>query len=249
MLRLRLTSDRPRAMLVARLCDVAPDGASVRICHGMLNLCHRDSREHPAPLLPGEEVEVELMLDQCAYRLAPGHRLRVALSNSYWPFVWPSPEPVRLVLKAGALNLPVHEGSVGDEWTFPAPEMADGWRHEVLKPGHAARRIEADLLTGVMRLIVEDAGAECENLDHGLITREISREVWSIRPDDPTSAEATIRWTQELSRGEWKVKTDAEARMWCDAEQLHFEAELTAMDGDEEVFRREWRESVERRFV
>ncbi len=40
---LRLASDQPLAFVVARLCDVAPDGSSVRIAHGMLNLCHRHS--------------------------------------------------------------------------------------------------------------------------------------------------------------------------------------------------------------
>jgi putative CocE/NonD family hydrolase len=248
-LRLRLTSDRPRAMLVARLCDVAPEGAAVRICHGMLNLCHRDSREHPSHLVPGEEIAAELVLDQCAYRLAPGHRLRIALSNSYWPFVWPSPEPVRLTLRAGALHLPVHEGSAGDEWTFPAPEMAPAWRHKVHAPGRARRRIEEDLLTGRMSLIVEDEGVECENLDHGLVTRETMREVWSIHPDDPASAEAQIRWTQHLSRCAWRVETEAQARMWCDAEKLHFDAILTAHEGGKEVLRRQWQDSVERAFV
>ncbi len=248
-LRVTLASDKPRAMLVARLCDVGPDGASVRICHGMLNLCHRDSREHPAHLVPGEKVTVDLVLDQCAYRLAPGHRLRIALSNSYWPFLWPSPAPVRLSLSAGELHLPVHEASTGEEWTFPKPEMAPHWKHRVITPGQSARRIEADLLTGRRSLIVEEAGAECENLEHGLVTRENMREVWSIHPGDPTSAKAEICWTQALSRREWKVETEARAIMWSDAEALHFEAELVAREGGGEVLRRHWRDSVERRFV
>lgn len=248
-LRLTLSADRPRAMVVARLCDVAPDGRSVRICHGMLNLCHRDSREHPAPLVPGAAVTVDLTLDQCAYRLAPGHRLRVALSNSYWPFVWPSPEPVRLRLGRGELHLPVHEGGTSDEWRFPEPEMAPAWRHRVLTPGRAARRIEADLLTGRQSLVVEEDGAECENLDHGLVTRETMREVCSVHPDDPASAEATIQWTQALSRGGWRVETEVRSRMWCDADRLHFEAELVAREGNTEAVRRTWRDSVARRFV
>ena len=52
-LTLRLMSDKPKALVVARLCDVAPDGSSVRIAHGMLNLCHRDSREAPSPVPDG----------------------------------------------------------------------------------------------------------------------------------------------------------------------------------------------------
>jgi hypothetical protein len=248
-LRLRLSSDQPRALIVARLCDVGPDGSSVRICHGMLNLCHRKSREHPAHLVPGETFTVDLTLDQCAYRLAPGHRLRIALSNSYWPFVWPSPEPVRLMLTAGELNLPVHQGGTASEWTFPPPEMAPVWRHKVRAPGHVARRIERDLITGRVSLVIEDAGPECENLGHGLVTRETMRERWSVHPSDPASATSEISWTQSLSRGDWKVETTAEARMWSDAQHFHFEAKLVAKEAGDEVLRRDWRESVERRFV
>lgn len=248
-LRLQLCSDRPRAIVVARLCDVAPDGSSVRICHGMLNLCHRKSREHPAHLVPGETFTADLTLDQCAYRLAPGHRLRVALSNSYWPFVWPSPEPVRLTLTAGELNLPVHQGGTTNEWTFPPPEMAPAWRHKVHAPGHAVRRIERDLLTGKVSLVIEDQGPENENLDHGLTTRETMGERWSVHPADPASAISEIRWTQALSRGGWKVETAVEAKMSCDAQHLHFEAELVAFEGGAEVLRRRWRDSVERRYV
>src|SRR5690606_4309191 len=82
---LRLSCDRPRAFVVARLCDVAPDGSSVRIWHGMLNLCHRAGMDRPERIRPGEEMTVTLTLDQMAYRLAPGHRLRLALSTTYWP--------------------------------------------------------------------------------------------------------------------------------------------------------------------
>ena len=53
---LRVASDRPLGFVVARLCDVGPDGSSVRIAHGMRNLCHRDSMETPAVMVPGVVV-------------------------------------------------------------------------------------------------------------------------------------------------------------------------------------------------
>ena len=55
---LELESDRPVAQLAARLCDVAPDGTSLLVTRGVLNLTHRDSHEHPAPLEPGERTRV-----------------------------------------------------------------------------------------------------------------------------------------------------------------------------------------------
>ncbi|MEY4871963.1 MAG: hypothetical protein RLZZ563_1293, partial [Pseudomonadota bacterium] len=154
-LHLRLASDKPLGFVVARLCDVAPDGSSVRIAHGMLNLCHRDSMEHPAPMVPGQVMDVAFDIDHMAYRLAAGHRLRLALSNSYWPFVWPSPEQGCLTMAAGHLALPVHQGSA-NEWTPPEVEHATPWAHRVLRPGRTRRFIEDDLITGTRALIVED---------------------------------------------------------------------------------------------
>ena len=245
---LRVSSDKPLGFVVARLCDVGPEGASVRIAHGMLNLCHRDSMAAPAPMVPGVAVEVAFDLDQMAYRVAAGHRLRLALSNSYWPFVWPSPEAGVLTVTAGSLDLPVHSGS-GTEWVPPAAEGAAPWQHRVLRKGHASRRIEVALVSGKRALVVEDDLGDVENLTHGLCTGETMSERWEIQPDDPLSAKAVQVWEQRLSRLDWSVRTRVEAEMTCTAEDLRMRAKLTAWEGDRVVFEREWDEVVARRFV
>ena len=76
----------------------------------MLNLTHRDSDEHPEPLEPGRRHEVTVPLGAMAYAVPAGHRLRLAVSPTYWPFAWPSAEPVTLSLFTGEgsrLELPV----------------------------------------------------------------------------------------------------------------------------------------------
>jgi len=246
---LRLTSDQPFAFVVARLCDVAPDGASVRICHGMLNLGHRDTMAQPGPVPVGASFDVELTFDLAAYRLAPGHRLRLALSNTYWPFVWPSPRAATLTLLQGTLDLPLHAGSAGDEWSPPAPEAAPEWQRRTLRPGHAARRIEQDLLTGMVALVVENDAGEVENLSHGLITAESMNERWSVHPADPARAEATCEWHQSLRRGAWRVRTRASTRMWVEGNELVMQARLEAWEGEVQVFARETAERVVRDFV
>lgn len=248
-LRLRLSSDKPLAFLVARLCDVAPDGASVRIAHGMLNLCHRQDRANPTPMVPGQVEEVELVLDQMAYRLAPGHRLRLALSNSYWPFVWPSPETVVLSLTAGSLELPVHQGSGQAEWVPPPAETALPWKHRMLREGRATRQIVTDLITGRHALVVEEDLGEAMDLTHGLVIAEQSAERWEIDPKDPLSARATIAWEQRRAREGWKIRTRAEAEMTATATQLVYKARLTAWEGETQIFDRTWQEAVERRCV
>ena len=42
-------------------------------------------REPPVPLTPGEEYEVDVELDACAFRFEPGQRMRVSIAGADWP--------------------------------------------------------------------------------------------------------------------------------------------------------------------
>ena len=88
---LTLAGSRPSALVAVRLCDVAADGASLLVTLGLLNLTHRDSHEHPAPLEPGRSYDVTVRLNAIAHAFQPGRRIRVAVSPTYWPIAWPSP--------------------------------------------------------------------------------------------------------------------------------------------------------------
>ena len=247
-LSLRAASDKPLGFVVARLCDVGPDGASVRIAHGMLNLCHRGSMANPERLVPGQVYDLAFDIDQMAYRLAPGHHLRLALSNAYWPFVWPSSGAGCLTVTGGSLDLPVHDGSAPG-WDAPPAEHAKPWNHRVLRPARTRRHIERDLITGLVALVVEDDLGDAENLDHGLCTGETMTERWEIDPADPLQARARHVWEQRQSRGDWRIRTRAEAEMTGTADLLHMTARLTAWEGDTVIFDRSFDESVPRRFV
>ena len=122
-LELRLASDHPRAQLVARLCDVRPDGGVMLVALGLLNLRHRDGFERARDLVPGETVDAVLALDEVAYRVPAGHRLRLSLSTSYWPFCWPEGHRFALTVSGGTLSLPIRrdasEGGAAD-----APDRA-----------------------------------------------------------------------------------------------------------------------------
>ena len=248
-LRVRLRADQPRAFIVARLCDVAPNGQSVRIAHGILNLCHRDSMEHPSHLTPGEAVTAEVVLDDMAYNLAPGHHLRLALSTTYWPFVWPSPQAATLTLLEGSLHLPVHEGGAADEWVPPAPTSATPSKTRAHSPAQAARRVETDLISGRVALVVEDHSGRVESLDHGLIVEENMVERFEVDPADPSQAVARCEWEQRQSRGDWAIRTHAVAEMRSAPEALVFHATLRAWEGEVLVFEREFSESVPRDFI
>ena len=245
---LTLASDCPKAHLIARLCDVAPNGQSVRIAHGMLNLCHRDDPHHPRPMLPGKAEEVTLRLDQMAYRLPKGHRLRLSLATSYWPFVWPSDANATLTLTAGTITLPTLTQTL-PAWTPPPVETAQPWAHRRLREGHARRVIEHDLIRGTQSLCITDDGGDVENLTHGLCTGETMTERWEIHPADPLSATATHTWEQRLSRGAWRVRTHVTATQTCTATHLHLTAHVRAYEGEVVIFERDYKDAVPRTFV
>ena len=148
-LRLRLAADRPVAQVVARLCDVAPDGTSRLISRGVLNLTHRHGHLDPSPLEPGRFVDIDLRLDAVAWSMPAGHRFRLAISPSYWPTIWPAPELVTLRLLTGPccrLVLPRRAPRPEDDRLAPfgpaegTPRIA----REMLRPAARTRRLVID---------------------------------------------------------------------------------------------------------
>jgi putative CocE/NonD family hydrolase len=246
-LRLRLTSDQPLAFVVARLCAVMPDGCSTRLAHGFLNLCHRTSREAPEPVPVGQEIEIEVTLDQMAVDLQPGQRLRLALSNSLWPFVWPSPVSPRLTLHAGMLDLPIPSPPFAT-WQPPRPQAAPGLDIARLTPSHAARRIEKDLLAGTLALVVEDDSG-WQRMPWGLETRAAMTERFEIAPDDPLSAKALITWNIDYRRPGWDSCIEVQAQMTCTATQFDLSARIIARENNEVVSDRQLQDTVPRLFV
>ena len=42
-------------------------------------------------------------MNEIGHVFPAGHRIRLAISTAYWPIVWPSPRPVRLVVHTARL--------------------------------------------------------------------------------------------------------------------------------------------------
>ncbi len=89
------------ANVVVKLCDVAPYGRSTLITSGWLKGSHRDSHETANPLVPGEACVLEVPLWATAYRVVRGNRLRVAVSCSDFPRIWPTRSNPRIRVLVG----------------------------------------------------------------------------------------------------------------------------------------------------
>jgi len=249
-LTLTFTADKSVAQVAVRLNHLHADGAATRITWGVLNLTHRDGHADPRPLVPGQVYSVRIALDHIAYRLPAGDRLRVAVSTSYWPMLWPMAEAATLTLTGGALELPVRRSrAVADEVTFPEAEAAPPLALREIRPDAHVRRTEIDQKTGIVSLIIEDDFGEYENPDHGGIAGSVARERWDIHPDDPLSARGAAHWTEIVERDGLRLRTEATCAMWSDRTHFHLSARMEAWEGDARVFARDHEESIPRDFL
>jgi hypothetical protein len=251
---LELTCDRVSAFLCARLCDVAPDGASLRVTYGLLNLTHRDSHEHPEPLEPGRRYTVRLQLNDIAHAFPSGHRIRLALSTTYWPIAWPSPEAATVTVRtAGSrLGLPVRAPRPEEEAALRPFLQAEAARPEartVLRPGGFERTFDYDVATDTLTYTsVADSGSQ--RIDAiGLELEEIARKVYRIKSDDPLAADNFIHWTTRRGRGDWQVRVETRTRMRASREDFVIDADLDAYEGERRAFSRDWHVKIRRDLV
>ncbi|MGH6944041.1 MAG: CocE/NonD family hydrolase C-terminal non-catalytic domain-containing protein, partial [Geminicoccaceae bacterium] len=216
-------------------------------------LTHRDSHEHPLPLEPGRRYRVRLQMNDVAHAFPEGHRIRLALSNAYWPTLWPSPEPVTLTLFTGAsaLLLPVRPPRAEDAAlaAFPEPESAPPWQRTVLRPGRSERRIERDPLRRLTTTTVtNDEGLyRIDGIDLEVGQSSIQR--YSILDDDPTSAHIEIAWTVTRGRGDWRIRTESRTVMRCTRESFEIAATMEAFEAERRVFSRTWDRGIPRDLV
>jgi hypothetical protein len=214
-----------------------------------LNLTHRDSHEHPSAVHVDEMMDVAFDLDQIAYRIPAGHRLRIAISTNYWPMLWPSPETTCIMIKAGSIDLPERPLAKGDEVSFEEPEGAIAWQTKELRAPSYTRETATDAETGVTSInILNDAG-EVEDLDHGLVSGGWAKENWSIHPSDPTSAKVKTEWQETGGRKGQMWQTRIVTRMHSDQTNFYWTARVEAYENGGLVFERDYKDQVPRDLV
>jgi putative CocE/NonD family hydrolase len=258
-LELEVAADQPNAFVCARLGDVAPDGSVLRVSYGLLNLTHRDGHASPRPVEPGRRERIRLQLNDLAHAFPAGHRIRIALSTSYWPIAWPSPAPVTLTVLTGtsSLHLPVRPPRPEDAHlrAFEAPEAAPGSSHRKLLAQPLRRTVEIDLATNEMVYMLKSDGGEFDGaslarldaigLDLGYTLMKRYRIIETV----PLSAQTEITQRAILRREGWDIRVLCATRLTATAEHFQFSGDLEAFEGDTEVAHRSWTVAVPRRGV
>ena len=250
LVQLNLRCDKPQGQIAVRLCDVRPDGTSALITYGCLNLCHRESHEFPSEIpvdqlignisgFGSDRLPVFLRATACA----------LAVSTSYWPLLWPSPETASISIEAGKIDLPTRPMTEGDEVTFEAPEGAPAWRAKELRATSYSRICDHDEETDTASTKIHCDFGENEDLEHGLISGGWIKENWSIQPSDPTSASVTSEWEKTGGREGQMWRTHVFSEMHSDKTDFYVSARLEAYENEKLVFERDYKDKVPRNLV
>lgn len=227
----------PQANWIVRVNDVAPDGTSYIVTYGFLNGTHRASHTHPTALPVDRPVELDFNLFCAAYRFDPGHRIRVVVTNAYFPVVWPSPYPMTTTLftggdRASFIALPVLAPTPSLEGALPI--LAS---HRPPAPdAMSAYRVERDLVSGLVKATYKmgDDVIGCE-----------------INAADPARASLAID-TRDVFQplgGAPTVESHTNGALTSTADSFRMDLTCTLSQGGKTVRSRRWTTEVKRDLV
>jgi uncharacterized protein len=247
---LEFSVDKPVAHIAVRLNDVWPSGEVSRITYHLQNLCMRDSRETPTALEPGKRYSMKIKMDDIAWKLPKGHKLRVSVSTSYFPMMWPAPEPVTLTVHTGKseVHIPIRKKiEIEKQIKFANPEAAKPVTEKQIKKPFHKREMTVDAKTGETKLtIIDDFGTQ-EIKPHDMIIWGAGRENYSVMPDDPLSAKMGTHWTEGRKRGKWETRTETYGKLTATKTHWIVWGKIEAYEGKKQVFTREFNEQIERK--
>lgn len=252
--RLRVTCEVPRGQVIARLCDVAPDGASTLVTRGVLNLSARHGRDRAVPWEPGATGEVAFELNGIGHVFPPGHRIRLAVSSAYWPWIWPQPESeagLTLDPAGSFLELPVRTRDLAADIGFAEPEQSAPLGVNfpaTLDEPRPERLVVRDVAKGEWRLEVDPRYGGTRVYPDGLEFTEDALETYTIDETDPLSARARSEWSIRLHRPElgWDTTVRTRSEIICEAAVFLTSDEVICTEGGEVVFHRTWEKRIPR---
>jgi predicted acyl esterase len=234
--KIRVSANVPVAKLVVRLNEVLPNGQSWLVTYGLLNLTHRDSHEHPTPLIAGTFYDVEIPLYMVAHRFKKGSKIRAAISETLWPLVWTSPEIATLTIELGHSNLILPVRDAVEDPVFSIPIIhSTGVNHYLRSENSSETSLKFE------------SPLESQSIhDIGTVLETQSSETFIIKEGLPNSGVWTQENTSAWKRGAWNCTVSAAYELTSSTEEFRLKEVLQAKKDDEEIFLHEQISTIKR---
>ncbi|MFW5960553.1 MAG: CocE/NonD family hydrolase [Chitinivibrionales bacterium] len=245
-----LSSDKPVATVAVRLSDIAPNGRATRVTYGVLNLTHRESDEEPQELIPGKKYKVSIPMNYIAQRFPRGNQIRLAVSSSYWPLVWPSPEPARLTIypAESRLFLPIREVKTADTelHSLGQPELEEVLDTTLITPPKREWKVIHNLATNEVSLNVVNNDAKYKINDIDWTIQKNVTEKYSYYNNNYDTLRGEVTGERSFKRGSWEAYTITRTILTSTKTHFIIRATLDAYGKDTRVFSKTWDERIKR---
>lgn len=239
-LKLDLAMDGDKATVIVRLNAVAPDGTSGRVTFAIRRIAR------PSTVAAGERFSYEIPLKGVAYSFSAGNRIRLAISTTYWPMVWPEHDSgaVTLYPEATVFLLPaMPDAAIHELANFGPPISAAPIPSQDLESGDIIRTVTWDATTGRSELT---SNSQRKTYKLGELTLGgRGGHGYSILPSDPSSAKAFFESVQRYERPGWAIRLQSRSDVFWEDGKLVLESRYSAFENNEEVFSKEWRQSYD----
>src|SRR6185295_6766549 len=236
--RLAVSSTASIAFVAVKLCDVAPDGTSILVTKGGLNLTHRDSDEKPDPVEPGKIYHVEIPLIAAGHRFLPGHRLRVMIAAADFQNAWPTPLPHVLTLHhtadhASQIELPLAgRRDAIPEFQFKPSDFPPLPPEQIPTPDYSATR---DFIKNAMSVNIRTLSGAGVNRSH-----------YKIHVDRPAEAVVRSEYEYPIERAGMSILVRSQCVIRSDAQSFHHLTQVEVTINGRPHWSKSWSVSVPR---
>ena len=251
-LRLRLKSSQTVSTVVARISDVSPAGDAHRVSYAIRNLTLDERGRYRDDTCKDQFCDVGIQFPNMAHTFKAGHRIRLALSTSYWPMIWPSPTAAEIYLDTDLLQLncpcrlrdstyqheDFHEIDASSRGDDVRPQNASSTQREILRDDDSNSLIHRWYTPMELR---QQASID---LTFGAETSAEHR----IQLDDPTSAISSFSHTMTLDYENHRFKVISKVSLTSNESHFLPAGRIQVFEDDEEAFSREWSMQIERNY-
>lgn len=240
-----VSCDQPIGQIALRLNDVAPDGRVSRVAVAAINLAVSDDAE--VPVKAGVPCRVRVQFPTTAYRFASGHRIRFALSASYWPWIWPAPlrTGLNLQLEGSELRLPRARKplpSLGK--AFASPE-AQPQSHEWLTTPRLQRQSSID--AGCLMNSWHQPYTKLSFPKLG-VTLGIETEFrQTLETDDPLTAIVQVNHQMQIDRPDGSARVCCKVSVTSNRDVFKVSGDLSVFWNTKAIHQQSWRSDLARR--
>jgi uncharacterized protein len=251
---LEVSADAPLAQWYARLSDVAPDGTVTLVASAGRNGAHRESSENPRALEPGRVFPLEIEMHFTSWTFPKGHRIRLAVHNTHWPMLWPSPFPVTTTLRLGSATrvvLPVvpFEDRPRPRFLPPAedPKLPGyGTLQEETTSGYGEiSRIERDVARRSTRVTAVNSGASQYPWGESRFDETIVHEA---QDDHPETASVRGEHRIELKLADRTLSFESRITFRSDANSFYYTGTRRLLKDGTLVREKVWEDAIPRDF-